>query len=109
MPYRVSAPCPIPLCFQEPANLEIARHIESGVIVPCDEPTDWCSPAFFVPKGDGKQVRLVTDYTKLIKYVVQPVHPFLSVADIVRINSCLVDVLCKVGRHSWLLRAAPRR
>ena len=62
-PYRVSAPRPIPLRFQEPANLEIEKYIKSGIIAPCDEPTEWCSPAFFVPKGDGKCVRLVTDYT----------------------------------------------
>ena len=73
-PYRVSAPRPIPLRFQEPANAEIAKYIASGIIVPCDDPTDWCSPAFFVPKGDGKRVRLVTDYTKLNRFVVRPVH-----------------------------------
>ena len=39
---------------------------------------------FFVPKGDGKRVRLVTDYTKLNKFVIRPVHPFPSVADIVQ-------------------------
>ena len=55
VPYRVSAPRPIPLRFQEPANSEIARCVKSGIIIPCDEPTDWCSPAFFVSKGDGKQ------------------------------------------------------
>ena len=80
VPYRVSAP----LRFQEPANSEIARYIKSGIIIPCDEPTDWCSPAFFVPKGDGKCVRLVTDYTRLNKFVVRPVHHFLSVSDIVQ-------------------------
>ena len=62
VPYRVSAPRPIPLRFQEPATSEIAKHIASGITVPCDEPTDWCSPAFFVPKGDGKRVHLVTGY-----------------------------------------------
>ena len=36
---------------------------------------------FFVPKGDGKRVYLVTDYTKLNQYVV---HPFLSVSDILQ-------------------------
>ena len=46
VPYQVSAPRPIPLCFQEPANVEIAKYIASGIIVPCDEPTEWCSPAF---------------------------------------------------------------
>ena len=40
---------------------------------------------FFSPKGAGKQVRLVTDYTRLNKYVVRPVHPFPSVADIVQV------------------------
>ena len=35
-------------------------------------------------KGDGKRVRLVTDYTKLNQYVVRPVHPFPSVSDIIQ-------------------------
>ena len=84
IPYRVSAPRPIPLRFQEPANAEIAKYVASGIIIPCDEPTEWCSPAFFVPKGDGKRVRLVTDYTKLNRFVVRPVHPFPSVSDIIQ-------------------------
>ena len=84
IPYHVSAPRSIPLRFQEPANSEIARHINSGVIIPCEEPTEWCSPAFFILKGDGKRVRLVTDYTRLNKFIVRPVHPFPSVSDIVQ-------------------------
>ena len=79
-PYCVLSPRPIPLRFQEAANSEIAKHIASGVITPCSKPTDWCSPAFFVPKGDGKRMHLVTDYTKLNKFVVWPVHPFPSVS-----------------------------
>ena len=39
---------------------------------------------FFVGKGDGKSVRLVTDYTKLNSYVDRPVHPFPSVIDILQ-------------------------
>ena len=39
--YRVSAPRTIPLRFQEAANEEIAKHVASGVIVPCSKPTDW--------------------------------------------------------------------
>ena len=66
VPYRVSAPRHIPLRFQEPPNAEISKYIASGIIAPCDSPTEWCSPAFFVPKGDGKRVRLVTDYTCLL-------------------------------------------
>ena len=74
----------MPLRFQEAAASEIAKYITSGIIVQCNEPTEWCSPAFFVPKGDGKRVRLVTDYTKLNQYVVRPVHPFPSVSDILQ-------------------------
>ena len=83
-PYRVSAPRPIPLRFQEAAASKMDKHIASDIIAQCDEPTDWCSPAFFVPKGDGERERLVTDYTKLNQYVVRPVHPFPSISDILQ-------------------------
>ena len=46
--------------------------------------TDWCSPAFFVPKADMVRVRLVTDYTHLKKYVKRPVHPFPGKAEILQ-------------------------
>ena len=96
IPYRVSSPRPIALRFQEAAHAEIAKHIASGVIVPCDEPTDWCSPAFFVPKGDGKHVRLVTDYSKLNKFVVRPVHPFPLLSDIIQSVPSLAAYFAKL-------------
>ena len=96
VPYRVSAPCPIPLRFQEPANAAISKYIASGIIVPCDEPTEWFSMAFFVPKGDGKWVRLVTDYTKLNQFVVRPVHPFPSVSDIIQSIPALAACFAKL-------------
>ena len=39
--------------------------IKAQVIEPEVNPTEWCAPAFLVPKGDGLRVRLVTHYTKL--------------------------------------------
>jgi hypothetical protein len=39
--------------------------IRSGVIVPVNQPTEWISPAFFVPKATPGKARLVTDYTWL--------------------------------------------
>ena len=50
-------------------------------MVPANETTDWCSLAFFVPKGDKIRVRLVTDYTELNKHVKRPVHPFTHERD----------------------------
>ena len=52
------------------------------MIVPGEESTKWCSPAFFVSKADGKRVRLVTDFTALNKFVQRPTHPFPSTREI---------------------------
>ena len=38
----------------------------------------------FVHKPDGVNARMVTDYSMINKFVRRPVHPFPSVADIVR-------------------------
>ena len=54
------------------------------MIVPVKETTEWCSPAFFVPKADGIKMRLVTDYTQLNKFVKRPIHPFPSTRDILQ-------------------------
>ena len=54
------------------------------MITPVTETTDWCSPAFFLAKADGIRVRLVTDYTKLNKFVKRPVHPFPATRDIIQ-------------------------
>jgi len=48
-----------------------------------DETSDWVSPAFFVPKPNGK-VRLVTDFTHLNKFIKRPVHPFPSAGQIIQ-------------------------
>ena len=58
--------------------------VKKEVIVPGDETTDWCSPAFFVPKGDKIQVRLVRDYTELNKHVKRPINPFSSAKEILQ-------------------------
>ena len=72
-------PDPYLFVFKKPP-----KYIASGIIVQCVEPTDWCSPAFFVPNGDVKRVRLVTDYTKLNQYILRPAHPFPSFSDILQ-------------------------
>ena len=98
VPYRVSAPRLIPFRFQEPAASEIAKHIVSGIIIPCNKPTNWCSLAFFVPKGDGKHICLVTDYTKLNQYIV----PFPSAPDILPSIPASATCFAKLdGTHGY--------
>ena len=84
VPYRISTARQVPLRFADPAEKVVSDLIAACVIMPVSEPTEWCAPAFFVPKADGKKVRLVTDYTKLNRYVKRPVHPFPSVKKIVQ-------------------------
>ena len=84
IPFRISVARQVPLRFQEQAEKAIQHLLDSKIITRCDKPTAWCSPGFFVVKGDGKSVRLVTDYTKLNSFVNRPVHPFPSVTDILK-------------------------
>jgi|GEM_PF-2645699 len=84
VPYRVSIARTIPLRFIEPANTTIEELISKNIIVRCSEPTEWCSPAFFVVKGDGKSVRMVTDFIRLNEHVHRPEHPFPCVSEILK-------------------------
>ena len=84
VPYRVSAAKQIPLRFREPAEACIKELLAKNVITLCHTPTEWCSPAFFVVKPDGKNVRMVTDFTRLNSFVKRPVHPFACVSEILQ-------------------------
>ena len=62
----------------------VNKLIKDGIIEEVhDQTTEWVSPAFFVPKPNGK-LRLVTDFTHLNKAIKRPVHPFPSAREIVQ-------------------------
>ena len=82
IPVYFSVPRRTPLRFEEQAKKELQDHLDKGVLTPVTEPTEWCSPGFFVPKPDGVRLRLVTDFTKLNKSVSRPTHPFPSSREI---------------------------
>ena len=77
IPHHISVPSSLPQHFEEAAQAKIDKHLASDVLIKCDEPTYWCAPGFFAPKENGNIVRLVTDYTKLNKYVYTPFTHFL--------------------------------
>ena len=54
VPYRVSTPRQVPLRFQDTAEATVQDLIASKVITREMGPTEWCAPAFYVPKPDGK-------------------------------------------------------
>lgn len=83
-PCQVTTARQTPLHFQEKADRLQNELISSGAIVPCDKPTEWTSPAHFVLKPDGENLRLVTDYRQLNKAVKRPIHPFASASDLMK-------------------------
>ena len=82
IPICVTTARRVPKHYGPESKKTLTELIERKVITPVDEPTTWCSPAFFVPKADGKRVHLVTDFTALNKFVQRPTHPFPSTREI---------------------------
>ena len=84
VPRKVTSAHRVPLRYEKEAEKTVNKLVKKGVIVPANKTTDWCSPAFFVPKGDKIRVRLVTDYTELNKHVKRPIHPFSSMQEMLQ-------------------------
>ena len=84
VPKKVTTARRIPMRFEKEAGNMVGGLIDTGVIKRYEGNSDWCSPAFFVPKPDNVRVRLVTDFTELNKYVKRPVHLFPSSSDIMQ-------------------------
>ena len=82
--------------YEPESKKTVAELIDRGVITPVNEPTTWCSPAFFVPKADGKRVRLITDFTALNKFVRRPTHPFPSTWEIIEAIPPYAKLFCKL-------------
>ena len=74
----------VPIHYRDEAVKEIQKAVDAGILAKVEEPTEWISPSFFVPKPGGKGLRLVTDYTQLNKFVRRPVHPFPSALDVIK-------------------------
>ena len=74
----------VPQRFEKESNKVIKELTQGGIIKKFTGISDWCSPAFFVPKADNVRVRLVTDFTELNKTVKRPVHLFPSSMDIIQ-------------------------
>ena len=76
---------PVPPNLEEKAKLAVDELLQAGVIRALDpgEFTEWTSPASFVPKSNGK-LRLVTDFTRINKFIDRPIHLFPSAQKITR-------------------------
>ena len=84
VPNTISIARLVPLRMQRAATQVISDLLKKQVIIMVNKPTPWYAPGFFVPKPNGTSVRLVTDYTKLNKFVNRPIHPFPSATEIIQ-------------------------
>ena len=92
-PWKFTCARRIPILQEKAAASYIADLVSKGIIekVEDDDPCDFISPAFFVPKANGK-VRLVTDYKYINQYLDRPVQPFMpsrQIADAIKPESCV--------------------
>ena len=75
----------VPLALSEEAERTKRKLLEMKIIERFNEPSDWCSPGFYVPKPPhNKKVRLVTDFTYLNSQALRQEHPFPSAMEILR-------------------------
>ena len=70
--------------FQQKAYELIKKLEEKDIIESVSEPTKWVSPAKFVPKANGINVQLTTNFQQLNTFIERPIHPFMSAQDTIR-------------------------
>ena len=77
-PFAISVPRKVPLPLYQKTKDELDRMLETGVISPVDQPTDWCAPMVVTPKSNSK-VRVCVDLSKLNEFVKRENHPLPAV------------------------------
>jgi hypothetical protein len=82
-----AVPRGIPLHMKAEADSLLQELLDRKVIEPVMEhdscKVKWISPAFYVPKPNGK-LRLVTDFTRINQFIQRTTHPFPSADDVKR-------------------------
>ena len=96
-PKKVFTASQTPLHLKPAADKVLAEAIQSKLIeeVPVNEPSEWCSRGFFVPKPNGG-ARLVVDLSYLNSFIERPVHPFVAGTDLVKNLDPTSRVFCKL-------------
>ena len=79
-PFQLYAPRRIPVGLRDEAKKELDNMLAKGVIVPVEQPTDWCSGLTIAPKPNGK-IRMCVDLTMLNKGVRRETYPLPHISD----------------------------
>ena len=68
-PYNVPAPRRVPFPLIPKLQAKIDRMLETDVIMPVTEPTDWCAPIVVAPKRHSDDIRVCVDLRRLNRAV----------------------------------------
>ena len=84
-PKKVYTAAQPPLHLKKSADKVLKEAIKNKLIeeVPVNEPSEWCSRGFFVPKPSG-EARLVVDLSALNELIERPIHPFIAGTDLLK-------------------------
>ena len=77
-PFKITTSRRVPLRFEKEANKVVDDLIAKQVIVPVKETTEWCSPAFFVPKADGIKMRGDHQISRKLTYELLRIYRYLT-------------------------------
>ena len=80
-PYHARA-FPIPKAYEATTKKEIERFERIGVLMR-DHESEWAAPTFIQPKKTG-DVRVLTDFRELNKYIVRKPFPLPKISDILQ-------------------------
>ena len=96
-PKKIYTASQTPLHQQPEASKTLKTALKDKIIeeVPANEPSEWCSRAFFVPKPNGR-VRLVVDLSPLNEYIERPTHPFTAGMHLIKNLNPNSKVFCKL-------------
>ena len=93
-PIHITIARPVPIHLKAEADKTLDKYLREGVLVPVSHPTEWLSPGMWVPKGDKKSVRLVTDFSHINKFIQRNVTPFASASDCIQMIPAGTRVFC---------------
>ena len=85
-PKKIYTAAQVPLHQQDMAANVVQQALKDKVIeeVPLNEPSEWCSRGFFMPKPGGKKLRMVVDLSPLNEFIERPVHPFVAGTELIK-------------------------
>ena len=97
-PKKATTARQIPHHYRERADEIISTLVEDKIIVPVRdrEVTQFCAPAFFVPKSTPGKLRFVVDLSSLNKFIERPHHPFMSTNEVLNAIPSNAKVFCKL-------------